>query len=50
MDGIESLIEHARFEPWTATGSEHVAGPHSGISQIFILISSNGEKILGNVA
>ena len=32
-----------------ATGREHVARQGSGVSQIFILIISNGEKILSTV-
>ena len=36
------------FETWTATGKEHFVSQDSGVSQIFILIISNGEKILGN--
>ena len=37
------------FETRTATGREHFACQGSGISQIFILIISHGEKILSNV-
>ena len=37
------------FETRTATGREHFACQDSGISQIFILIISNGEKIVSNV-
>ena len=37
------------FETRTATGREHFACLDSGVSQIFILIISNGEKILSNV-
>ena len=37
------------FETRTATGKEHVVSQDSGVSQIFILIISNGEKILSNV-
>ena len=37
------------FETGTATGREHFASQDSGVSQIFILITSNGEKILGDV-
>ena len=37
------------FETRTATGREHFACQESGISQIFVLIISNGEKILSNV-
>ena len=33
----------------TATGREHIACQDSGISQIFILIISNEEKILSSV-
>ena len=36
------------FETRTATGRENSAFHGSGVSQIFILIISNGEKILGN--
>ena len=49
MDGIESLIKHARFEKRTATGREHAACPDSGITQNFMLIIFNGEKIISNV-
>ena len=45
---IGSLSTHV-FETRTATGSEHFAFQDSGVSQIFILIISNGEKILSNV-
>ena len=38
------------FETRTATGREHFACQGSGASQIFILIISNGEKILRNVS
>ena len=37
------------FETWTATGSEQFACRDSSVSQIFILIICNGEKILSNV-
>ena len=37
------------FETRTATGKEHFVSQDSGVSQIFILIISNGEKILSNV-
>ena len=37
------------FETRTATGREHFACQDSGVSQIFKLIISNGEKILSNV-
>ena len=37
------------FETRTATGRENFAYQDSGVSQIFILIISNGEKILSNV-
>ena len=37
------------FETRTATGREHFVCHDSGVSQIFILIISNGEKILSNV-
>ena len=36
------------FETRTATGKEHFASQGSGVSQIFVLIMSNGEKKLGN--
>ena len=36
------------FETRTATGREHFASQGSGVSQIFVLIISNGEKKLGN--
>ena len=37
------------FETRTATGREHFACQDSGVSQIFILIIPNGEKVLSNV-
>ena len=37
------------LETRTATGKEHFACEDSGVSQIFILIISNGEKIFSNV-
>ena len=37
------------FEMRAATGREHFAWQDSGASQIFILIISNGEKILSNI-
>ena len=37
------------FETRTANGRENFACQDSGVSQIFILIISNGEKILSNV-
>ena len=37
------------FEMRTATGKEYFVSQDSGVSQIFILIISNGEKILSNV-
>ena len=37
------------FETRTATGRENFACQDSGVSQIFVLIISNGEKILSNV-
>ena len=37
------------FETRTATGKEHFVSQDSGVSQIFILIISNGEKIHSNV-
>ena len=36
------------FETRTATGRENFARQDSAVSQIFILIISNGEKILSN--
>ena len=38
------------FEMRTATGREHFACQDSGVSQIFILIISYGEKMLSNVS
>ena len=46
---LGSLSTHV-FETRTATGREHFACQDSGVSQIFILIISNGEKILSNVS
>ena len=47
------LFKHARctrvFETQTATGREDFASQDSGVSQMFLLIISNGEKILSNV-
>ena len=37
------------FETRTATGREHFTCQDSGVSQIFVLIISDGEKILSNV-
>ena len=37
------------FETRTATGRENFTCHESGVCQVFILIISNGEKILGNV-
>ena len=37
------------FEIRAATGSDHFACQDSGVSQIFIFIISNGERILNNV-
>ena len=37
------------FETRTATGREYFTCQYSGVSQIFVLIISNGEKILSNV-
>ena len=37
------------FETRTATGREHFACQDSGVSQVFIPIISNGEKVLSNV-
>ena len=37
------------FETRTATGREYFTCQDSGVSQIFVLIISNGEKILSNV-
>ena len=45
---IKTLSTHV-FETRTATGREHFEFQGSGVCDIFILIISNGEKILGNV-
>ena len=37
------------FETRTATGKEHLTCQDSGVSQIFILIISNREKIPSNI-
>ena len=37
------------FETRMATGKEHFVSQDSGVSRIFVLIISNGEKILSNV-
>ena len=37
------------FETRTEAGKEHFGSQDSDVSQIFILIISNGEKILSNV-
>ena len=45
-----STTRHTRgFETRTATGRENFACQDSGVSQILVLIISNGEKILSNV-
>ena len=59
MDGYERFESKNRkligslskriFETRTATGRGHVACQDGGVSLIFILIVSNGEKILWNV-
>ena len=46
LEVIGSLSRRV-FETRTATGREHFTC--SGVSQIFVLIISNGEKILSNV-
>ena len=49
---LSSLIGSLRtrvFETRTATGREHFECQDSGVSQIFILIFSNEEKILSSV-
>ena len=45
---IGSLSTHV-FDTRTATGRELLVFQDSGVSHIFILIISNGEKIIGNV-
>lgn len=45
---LGSLSTHV-FEMRTAAGREHFVYQDSGVSQIFILIIANGEKILSNV-
>ena len=42
-------LKHARIETRTLTGRENIACQDSGVSQIFIFIISNGQKILSNV-
>ena len=49
MVNIRELISTRVFETWTATGREHFTSQDSGVSQIFVLIISNREKILSNV-
>ena len=44
-----SLSTRVVFETRTATGREHFTCQDSGASQIFVLIISDGEKILSNV-
>ena len=46
---LEGAYKHTRFETRTATGGEHFACKGHIISQIFILLISNGEKIFSNV-
>ena len=49
---LDLLIENLNtrvFETRTATGREHFACQDSGVSQIFVLIISNGEKVLSDV-
>ena len=45
---IGSLSTHV-FETRTATGREHFACQESIVSRIFVLLISNGEKLLSNV-
>ena len=49
MGLIRESVSTRVFERRTTTGREHFACQDSGVSQTFILIISNGEKILGNV-
>ena len=47
--GIIGSLSTRVFESRKATGREYFMFQDSGVSQIFILIISNGEKILGDV-
>ena len=46
---IKGSLSKRIFETRTATGREHFTCQDGGVSKIFILIISNGEKILTNV-
>ena len=46
---ISGSLSTRVFETLTATGREHFAGLARIVSQIFILLISNGEKILSNM-
>ena len=45
---IVGSLSSRPFETRTATGREHSACQDSDVSQIFILIISNGEKVLSS--
>ena len=49
FDVVIGSLSTRVFETRTATGREHFACQDSGVSQIFKLLVSNGEKILSNV-
>ena len=46
---VQFTLSTRVFKTRTATGREHFVCQDSGVSHIFILIISNGERILGNV-
>ena len=48
MSSVGTLSKRI-FETRTATGRDHSTYRDGGVSKIFILIMSNGEKILRNV-
>ena len=48
VDSLGSLSSRL-FKTRTATGREHFASQDRGVPKRFVLILSNGEKILGDV-
>ena len=47
--GLIGSLSTRVFETRTATGREHFTCHDSGVSQIFVLIISDGEKILSSI-
>ena len=49
IDILLGSLRKRAFEKRTATGREHFAFQNCGVSQIFVLVISNGEKVLSNI-